>query len=194
MYTYQIIIGNEINSFINEIARLRIDVFREFPYLYDGDIASEEVYLSKFSEVKEASVVLVIEASKVIGAFTGLPMAFEDASIQAYIPKENLSTAYYFSEIVLNKDYRNQGIGLKMFDMLEEYVLSLQKYTVFYLATVNRTEDHPSKPINYKSLDSYWRNKGYQKTGVNCFLIWKEVNEEVASEKSLTIWEKKIVF
>jgi len=148
MYTYQIIIGNEINSFINEIARLRIDVFREFPYLYDGDIASEEVYLSKFSEVKEASVVLVIEASKVIGAFTGLPMAFEEASIQGYIPKENLSTAYYFSEIVLNKDYRNQGIGLKMFDMLEEYVLSLQKYTVFYLATVNITEDHPIKQIN----------------------------------------------
>jgi hypothetical protein len=37
--------GREIEPYLQEIAGLRITVFREFPYLYEGDLEYEMAYL-----------------------------------------------------------------------------------------------------------------------------------------------------
>ncbi len=38
-FDYKRLSGSQIAPYIDELAQLRITVFREFPYLYDGDEA-----------------------------------------------------------------------------------------------------------------------------------------------------------
>ena len=40
--------GAEFDAAIPALANLRIQIFRVFPYLYDGDLAYEEKYLARF--------------------------------------------------------------------------------------------------------------------------------------------------
>ncbi len=40
--------GTELKPIITSLAQLRIEVFREFPYLYDGDLDYEETYLDTY--------------------------------------------------------------------------------------------------------------------------------------------------
>jgi len=52
------LIGNEINSVLPDLARLRITVFRDWPYLYDGTLDYEEKYLAKLAAAKDAVCVI----------------------------------------------------------------------------------------------------------------------------------------
>jgi GNAT superfamily N-acetyltransferase len=182
--------GSAIRPFISDIARLRISVFREFPYLYDGNYEYEQQYLSKFSQNPNALIAVAFNSEKVIGAFTGLPMRDEDPSILAAIPLENQSSSFYLSEVVLLKEYRKRGIGIHLFKTFEDFILQLNEYNRIYFASIIRPENHPLKPTDYKSADLLWAQNGYIKTATTCFLSWKEINEAEPSQKELAIWEK----
>ena len=41
--------GDDIKSVLPDLARLRMIVFRDWPYLYDGTLEYEEEYLAKFA-------------------------------------------------------------------------------------------------------------------------------------------------
>lgn len=184
--------GKEIYPYIQDLARLRISIFREYPYLYDGNDTYEAKYLSKFSEVEDTYVVLIFDNDKVIGAFTGIPIRFEDETIVKHIPQDKVNDTYYLSEILLDKNYRGKGIGAQLLHQLEDKIISLKKYKRFYFASVIRPENHPEKPKDYKSLDTMWLSNGYQPTSFTCTLSWKEISEEVETEKTLALWEKEI--
>ena len=51
------ITGDEIYSILPDLARLRMTVFRDWPYLYDGTLEYEEKYLNRFAEAKGAVVI-----------------------------------------------------------------------------------------------------------------------------------------
>jgi hypothetical protein len=46
--------GDDITSVLPDLARLRITVFRDWPYLYDGSLAYEEQYLAKLAKAPSA--------------------------------------------------------------------------------------------------------------------------------------------
>ena len=69
--------GGDIDAFLPELARLRIRVFREYPYLYEGSAAYEEKYLKTYANVPESVMVLVWDGGRVVGASSGLPLEVE---------------------------------------------------------------------------------------------------------------------
>ncbi|HYQ93023.1 MAG TPA: GNAT family N-acetyltransferase, partial [Candidatus Competibacteraceae bacterium] len=69
--------GKSIERYLPELARLRITVFREFPYLYNGSQEYEEKYLATYVDVPDSVMVLVWSDATVVGASSGLPMAVE---------------------------------------------------------------------------------------------------------------------
>jgi GNAT superfamily N-acetyltransferase len=184
--------GKEIYPYIQDLARLRISVFSEYPYLYNGDNVYEAKYLSKFSEVEDTYIILVFDKETVIGALTGIPIRFEEEGIVKHIPKDKVLDTYYLSEIVLDKNYRGRGIGVQLLHQLEDKIISLKKYKRLYFASVIRPENHPAKPKEYRSLDTMWLSNGYQPTSFTCILSWKEISEEEETEKTLALWEKEI--
>lgn len=49
--------GAALAQVLDDVARLRITVFRDWPYLYDGDLAYERSYLQSYLDSDRAVVV-----------------------------------------------------------------------------------------------------------------------------------------
>ena len=68
---------------LDEVARLRIAVFRDWPYLYDGDEGYEREYLAAYARSPNSVVVLARDGDTAIGASTGIPLAEDGADFAA---------------------------------------------------------------------------------------------------------------
>ena len=180
--------------YINELARLRITVFRAFPYLYDGDEAYEARYLRTYIDSPDSVVVLVFDDERIVGASTGLPLAHETENVlaplrAAALPIENI---FYFGESVLLAEFRGQGLGRRFFEARETHARKLGfDYTCF--CAVDRAADHPRRPADYVPLDRFWEKRGYQKQPqLKASFIWRDLDEAQASSKAMTFWLKTL--
>lgn len=207
--------GQEILPFIPALAELRITVFREFPYLYDGSHHYEEKYLKRYTKSDKTVVVVVLDGEKVVGASTGMPLSDEDAAVrkpfeilmqtgklsETILNSEtsgdqsqyelNLLNIYYFGESVLLKDYRGMGFGVRFFEERELHAVGLG-YSITTFCAVDRTPNHPLKPASYIPLHDFWIKRGYRcLTGVQSVFKWKDLNESQESDKTLTFWVKR---
>ncbi|MDY6799236.1 MAG: hypothetical protein SVX28_11015 [Pseudomonadota bacterium] len=66
--------GKALEPWLERVAELRIRVFRDFPYLYDGSRAYETEYLKTYINSEMAICVLAQEGDQVVGASTGLAL------------------------------------------------------------------------------------------------------------------------
>jgi hypothetical protein len=79
--------GAEILPFIPDAARLRITVFREYPYLYDGTMEYEETYLRTYSESAGSLFVIARDGDSVVGVSTAMPLAQETEEVHAPVSR-----------------------------------------------------------------------------------------------------------
>ena len=63
--------GPEITPWLDDVARLRVTVFRDWPYLYEGDLDFERDYLAAYARSAESVFVLAMQGGEVVGASTG---------------------------------------------------------------------------------------------------------------------------
>ena len=154
--------GDEVAGLLGEIARLRITVFREFPYLYDGCAAAEERYLKSFAEAQGRVVVVARRDGEVVGVSTGLPLAGADEAFRRPFldAGEALEDWFYFGESVLRADCRGAGVGHRFFDLREAHARALGFGRTTFCA-VEREEGHPLRPPGYRALDGFWTRRGY---------------------------------
>lgn len=187
-------VGNEVSGYLEDAARLRIRVFREFPYLYEGDVGYEREYLSGYAESGRAVVVVALEGKEVVGISTGLPMEDADRAFQApflaagEVPEE----WFYFGESVLAPEWRGRGVGHRFFDEREAHARELGLTKTAFCAVV-RPEDHPLRPPGYVAHDRFWMKRGYiRRPGWRAKLDWRQVDsagEEVENE--LVFWTRE---
>ncbi len=186
--------SNEIAPLIPELARLRIIVFRDFPYLYDGNLEYEENYLKVYTQSNESILVAAFDGDRVIGAATALPLKDEaDYVIEPFKRAQlNINEIYYFGESVLLKEYRGLGLGHAFFDGRE---LAARKYH-YQIATfcaVNRPDNHLHRPVNYQPLDEFWKKRGFLKNEhLTAQFSWQDIDEKEETSKTMTYWMKKL--
>ena len=65
--------GDDLANALPSLARLRVEVFREWPYLYEGDPTYEERYLATFAAARDAVIVGAFDGTRMVGAATGCP-------------------------------------------------------------------------------------------------------------------------
>ena len=75
--------GIAVEPWLDELADLRIRIFRDYPYLYDGSVEYERDYLDRYARSKQSVVVLAMEYNRLIGAATGLPLNDADPEFVA---------------------------------------------------------------------------------------------------------------
>ena len=63
--------GPAIRPYLDAVARLRIAVFRDFPYLYDGSLDYETDYLAAYSACAESLFVLRLRGERDRGRVDG---------------------------------------------------------------------------------------------------------------------------
>lgn len=60
--------GAALDAALDDVARLRIAVFRDWPYLYDGSLDYERRYLESYRASDTAVVVGAFDGAQLIGA------------------------------------------------------------------------------------------------------------------------------
>ena len=169
--------GPDLEAALPALARLRIEVFRAFPYLYEGSLVYEETYLRKFAQARDAFIVAAeTDDGTIVGCATGSGM--DDQHGEFALPLKtagyDLSTTFYFGESVLLPDYRGQGIGHAFFDAREAHAIA-HGYKRACFCAVERPAGHPQRPEGYSPLDSFWQARGYAKLpGVLAHFSWPE--------------------
>lgn len=159
---FQITTGQQFQQHINSIAGLRISIFKEYPYLYDGDIQTEMEYLKSYTKSKHSVLIIVKDKQNIIGAVTGIPLAEADEIfLTPFAKNQSIQSIFYLGEILLLKEYRGKGIGYQMYRMFEDLVRQKTEYHKIALAEVIRCQHDPRKPKNYTSLQKFWVRLGY---------------------------------
>jgi len=186
--------GAAIEPTIPPLARLRIAVFAEFPYLYDGDEAYEAEYLRAFSAADDAVLVLARDDGRIVGAATASPMAAQHDEIRAPFESRGIDPKglFYFGESVLLPEYRGQGAGHAFFDHREAQARACGAQRACF-AAVGRPDDHPDRPEGYRPHDAFWTKRGYAPVpGLVTHMAWKDHRDAGETEKAMQYWMKTL--
>mgnify|MGYP001160173997 FL=1 len=187
--------GDDIKSVLPDLARLRIAVFRDWPYLYDGTLEYEEEYLAKFAKAKGAVCVVARDGDLVVGASTGAPMIEHADEFGEPFRKAgyDLSKIFYCGESVLLTSHRGHGLGHKFFELREAQAYALGGFTHSTFCRVVRPDDHPLKPKDYIPLDVFWGKRGYAPVpGLTATYDWKDVDQAEETTHVMQFWMKKL--
>ena len=182
--------GAELEAALDGVAELRITVFRDWPYLYDGSKDYEREYLQTYRDNPGALLVGAFHEGRLIGASTSTPM--EDHAPEFAAPFRALGIApekiLYGAESVLLRPYRGIGLGHRFIDLREGHARALERTHVAFCSVV-RPEDHPARPAVYRSNDAFWRGRGYATLpGVVARFSGKDLGEAEETEKALQFW------
>jgi GNAT superfamily N-acetyltransferase len=181
--------GADMAPHLADVARLRIAVFREWPYLYDGDEAYEARYLETYLRTPDSVLVLAFDAGRIVGASTGLPLADEEAVFRAPFEARGIAVddVFYCGESVLLPEYRGRGLGHRFFDEREAHARALGRFRWTAFAAVDRKNDDPRRPPGHRGNEAFWHKRGYERQpGMTMRLAWKELGEPRESGKPLT--------
>ncbi|MEO1776806.1 MAG: GNAT family N-acetyltransferase [Pseudomonadota bacterium] len=184
----------EVPAHLEAIAGLRIAVFRDWPYLYDGDLAYEQRYLRPYAESADALVVAAFEGQTLVGCATATPMEDHADEFAAALAGAGLAApeVYYCAESVLLPAYRGRGLGHAFFDYREAKARALGRRWSCFCAVI-RPADHPMRPADYRPLDPFWRKRGYARVeGAETRFAWRDIGAAVETEKPMSLWLKRL--
>lgn len=194
MVSKLLLLGVEAQERLETIARLRLSIFREFPYLYDGKMEDELAYLKQYADNNEAAVIITLAGEEIAGAATGLPLSCESAEMTAPFaatpyPVESI---YYIGEMLFYPPYRNRGLGTECLSLMDQYVRSSGKYRYLTCATIIRPADHPLRPDDYLPIERFLeRNMFLKLQGVATSFAWKEL-DGVRRDHDMQFWIKEL--
>ncbi len=187
--------GEAMRAAIPELARLRVAVFRDWPYLYDGTIDYETAYLRRFAASADAVVVAAYDGDAMVGVATGAPLAdHAEAFAKAFIDRcLDIGRIFYCGESVLLASHRGLGLGHAFFDGREAHARALGRFTHITFCGVVRPDDHPLKPASYRPLDAFWAKRGYAKVdGLTTSFPWKDIDRADETFKPMQFWMKPL--
>lgn len=186
--------GARLDAALDDVAGLRLAVFRDWPYLYDGTLDYERSYLEWYRNSSQAVLIGAFDGARLVGAATGTPMTDHAGDFAAAFADrpEPLSDIFYFAESVLLPDYRGRGVGHRFFDEREAHARTTgHRHAAF--CSVVRPPDHPARPPETRPLDAFWRGRGYAPVpGVIATFRWTDVGESRDSAKPLQFWMRSL--
>lgn len=192
--TVRALTGDELEAHLDDVAGLRIAVFRDWPYLYDGSLDYEREYLQTYRDSAGALLVGAFHGERLVGASTSTPM--EDHASEFAAPFKDqgvaLETILYGAESVLLPEYRGIGLGHRFVDLREDHARALGRTHVAFCSVI-RPGDHPSRPASYRTNDAFWRGRGYAPLpGVLAAFAWKDLGDAGESVKQLQFWMRAL--
>lgn len=182
--------GAALDAALDDVARLRIAVFRDWPYLYGGDPDYERRYLQVYRDSPAAILVGAFDGARLVGAATGTPMEDHAGEFAAAFAGTGLALGniFYCAESVLLPEYRGQGAGHRFFDLREAHARALGRSHAAFCAVI-RPPDHPARPQAYRPLDPFWRARGYAPlAGAVAGFAWRDVGAAEETAKPMQVW------
>ena len=192
--TFEKLTGPAAAARLEAMANLRLTVFREFPYLYDGSRAAELAYLRTYADSPGGCVILARDGRKIVGAITGIPLQNETEDFTAPFRARgwDLASLYYVGELLFLPPWRGRGLGTRLLALLAEHVRALGTFRYLACATVERPPDHPLRPVDFIPIERFCERQGFVKhPELSCRVCWREL-DGVRSPKSMVFWIKEL--
>lgn len=186
--------GPALEAALDGVAALRIAVFRDWPYLYDGSLDYERAYLQTYRDNPGALLVGAFHNDRLVGASTSTLMEDHAEAFSAPFRALNipLTDILYGAESVLLPEYRGIGLGHRFIDLREDHARAMGRAYVAF-CSVQRRADHPARPANARSNDAFWRGRGYETLpGVIAEFSWKDLGDSSETLKPLQFWMRKL--
>lgn len=187
--------GKEIESVFDELAALRISVFHDYPYLYEGTKEYEKEYLKTYAASARSFLFAVFDRKQMVGATTCIPLSDETVEVRRPFEEAGFGVdkVFYLGESILLPKYRGFGLGHKFFEKREAHAKHFGSFEYCCFCSVERGDSHPSKPENYRGNDAFWIKRGYKKEpSLQSFMEWTDVGEDESTAKKMIFWIKKI--
>ena len=186
--------GAELRAALPDLARLRMTVFRDFPYLYEGSAEYEQHYLETYLQAPGAFVALARDGDRVVGASTALPLVHETPEVRRPFegsPEFDPADVLYLGESVLLPDYRGRGLGHAFFDQREAHARTLGLPVTAFCA-VQRPPSHPARPGGYRPLDAFWQARGYtERPDLQTEMSWQDLGDTQETPKPMRFWVRQ---
>lgn len=189
-------VGPAVTPYLDDLARLRTTVFRDWPYLYEGNLAYERDYLAAYANSSRSVFVLALDGDRVIGASSGLPLADDAEAFQQPFRARGMAVdaVFYFGESVLLRAYRGQGLGHRFFDEREAHARRAGPFRWTAFCSVERAATDPRRPDDYRPNDVFWGKRGYQRQDdMFCALDWAECGDATPCAHQLRFWLRPLV-
>jgi GNAT superfamily N-acetyltransferase len=189
----QVFIGQEIQPYIDQVASLRVSIFREYPYLSEGNLQSEKSYLEMYSHAQNGIFLLAVEGEKVVGVLTGISLVEAATLLQNVFLKRKIPVDpfFYLGDIMVVKEYRNKGVGRRLYERLEKHVRERTSYRQIFFSEIHRSESDPRRPKDYTSADQFWEKLGFVKhPELVTYFPWKEVGGSHETPHTMITWIK----
>jgi GNAT superfamily N-acetyltransferase len=186
--------GAALDGALPDLARLRIAVFRAWPYLYEGDEAYEARYVRAYADSPNAVIVGCFDGDDLVGAATAAPMEDHAEEFAAPLAERGyaLGDILYCGESVLLPEYRGRGVGHAFFDAREAHGRALGRRFGCFCGVI-RDPDDPRRPAGYAPLDPFWRKRGYEKLeGVTASYPWREVGAAAETDHPMQVWMRRL--
>jgi GNAT superfamily N-acetyltransferase len=186
--------GAGLERHLEDVARLRSAVFRDWPYLYDGRMEYERAYLDTYRDRPGALLVAAFDADMLVGASTSTLMedqaeAFSEPLSKIGLPVEKI---LYGPESVVLPAYRGLGLGHRFFDLREAHARALGRSHVAFCSVV-RAPDDPMRPETFRTNDAFWSGRGYAPLpGVMAEFSWKDLGAKAETAKKLQFWMRAL--
>jgi GNAT superfamily N-acetyltransferase len=187
--------GSAARPYLPQIASLRLRVFWDFPYLYEGTLEEEETYLETYFKAQNSFIHLVIDEGKVVGATTSIWAEEEVESFKSPFVKHGMDpkSVFYFGESILLPEYRGRGIGKIFFHEREKFARSLGFIKTLAFCSVIRPKAHALRPQGHRDLDDFWTSQGFMlEPGLKAEFEWLDRGEASPTIKELQFWIKPI--
>lgn len=184
--------ASEAKEVFEDLADLRIEIFKSFPYLYLGERDYEKKYLERYFLSTSFFLAALYDKDQMVGATTAIKLSEETDEIKApwLAAKCKIENCFYFGESLLLENYRGQGYGNLFFDLREQHALKDTTIESTLFCSVVRPMTHPLKPKNYLPHDAFWLRRGYTPQQVFCSMTWQDTDQKTPTEKNMQFWKK----
>ena len=191
---FQALTGQACIAGFAAFQRLHVDVFHDWPYLYEGNPA-DPPYIADYVDLPRAALFIGAHAGEPVAAATCLPLGDESGNVQAPFIERGWDVArfFYFGEGIVRAEWRRRGLGVRLFELRESHAraVSTADYAIF--CSVRRPADHPLRPADAPTNDVFWRRRGYvPMPGVACTMRWTDRGEAERTPHTLDFWIKSL--
>ena len=186
--------GPALDRLLEPLAELRIEVFRDWPYLYDGSRDYEARYLARFAAAAGSVLVAALDGDRLVGASTGLPLVDEHPELAEPFRTagRDLEALFYGAETVLRRPWRGRGLYRRFFERREAHARALGFESLVFCGVV-RPGRHPLRPADAVPLDPVWARYGYRRLeGLVARFSWKDLDQAAETAKPLQFWGKPL--
>lgn len=193
--TIHLLRGNESIPYLQDLAKLRILFYRNYPYLYEGNLTGEENYLRMYANSENALLAVAKKGQEIVGAVAGIALSetqemHKKQWIQQQIPAENV---FYLGEIVLLQEYLKSDLQEKLYQQFEKGVRGLKRYDSIVVCEIERDPKDYKKPANSLSSEVRWDGRGFvRQPALNTYYSWKEVGDLEDTDHLMGFWSKEL--